>query len=238
MRTLLIILLNIFACTIIVSAQDFQHRIDSNIKTLQLDSIRNIIIELKSHNTKGINRYLLYWEAYANYKCAILCNILKQKKDSEKFIQKAIEQLESIKEKTTEDYALLGMLKNYQINFAGWLTTIKLSNQAKTMAQKAIDINANNLRAYLVLGINNYYTPEMYGGKSKCEEYFKKAISLKNQTSGNMYDPTWGKDDAYYFLLMFYKNRKQEGDLKEFEQIKKDALNMFPSDRRFNRLNY
>ena len=171
----------LFLCFLVnlVSAQDFQYRIDSNVNTVKIDSIGKIVRELRNYNTKGNNRYLSYWEAYAYYKCAILSRVLKKEEDAEKFTEKAIEILESTKGKTTEDYALLGMLKNYQINFSGWLATIKLSNQAKTMAQKAIELDGDNLRAYLVLGINNYYTPELYGGKSKCEAYFKKAISLK-----------------------------------------------------------
>ncbi len=97
------------------------------------------------------------------------------------------------------------------------MATIKLSNQAKTMAQKAIELDGDNLRAYLVLGINNYYTPELYGGKSKCEAYFKKAIALPDRTSENEFDPTWGKGDAFYFLLSYYKNRKDDGDQELFE---------------------
>lgn len=239
MKTMKSILV-LFLCfsTNFLPAQDFQHRIDSNINTVRIDSIGKIISELRNYNPNGNNRYLSYWEAYALYKCSILSSIMKKKEDAEKFTVKAIEILESIKGKTTEDYALLGMLKNYQINFSGWLATIKLSNQAKSMAQKAIELNGNNLRAYLVLGINNYYTPELYGGKSKCEEYFKKAISLPVRTSANEFDPTWGREDAFYFLLAYYKNRKKDGDQKLFEQLKRDALEEYPDDKRFERFNY
>ena len=172
----------LFLCFFVnlVSAQDFQYRIDSNVNTVKIDSIGKIIRELRNYNTKGNNRYLSYWEAYAYYKCAILSRVLKKEEDAEKFTEKAIEILESTKGKTTEDYALLGMLKNYQINFSGWLATIKLSNQAKTMAQKAIELDGDNLRAYLVLGINNYYTPELYGGKSKCEAYFNRRLGCSS----------------------------------------------------------
>lgn len=222
----------------LVSAQYFQHRIDSNITTVRIDSIGKIIRELRDYNPNGNNRYLSYWEAYAHYKCAVLSSILKKKEDAEKFTKKAIELLESTKGKTTEDYALLGMLKNYQINFSGWLTTIKLSNEAKSMAQKAIELDGDNLRAYLVLGINNYYTPELYGGKSKCEEYFKKAISLPGRTSNNEFDPSWGREDTFYFLLAYYKNRKNEGDKELFEKLKLEAQDKCPNDKRFNRFNY
>ena len=88
------------------------------------------------------------------------------------------------------------------------------------------------------MGINNYYTPEFYGGKSKCEEYFKKAISLPDSTSGNEFDPTWGREDAFYFLLAYYKGRKNVGDKELFEKLKLEALDKFPNDKRFNRFNY
>lgn len=236
MKTIFIL----FLCFLVnlVAAQDFQHRIDSNVNTVKIDSIRKIVRELRNYNPNGNNRYLSYWEAYALYKCSILSSIMEKKEDAKKFTEKAIEILELIKGKTTEDYALLGMLKNYQINFSGWLTTIKLSNQAKSMAQKAIELDGNNLRAYLVLGINNYYTPEFYGGKSKCEAYFKKAIDLPDRTSENEFDPTWGKEDALYFLLSYYKNRKNDGDRELFEKLKQDAQNKFPDDKRFKRIDY
>lgn len=172
MRSILILSLCCF--TNLLPAQYFQHRIDSNINTMRIDSVGKIISELRNYNPNGNNRYLSYWEAYALYKCSILSSIMKKKEDAKKFTEKAIEILESIKGKTTEDYALLGMLKNYQINFSGWLATIKLSNQAKSMAQKAIELDGDNLRAYLVLGINNYYTPEFYGGKVNVKNISRK----------------------------------------------------------------
>ena len=64
---------------------------------------------------------------------------MKKKEDAKKFTEKAIEILESIKGKTTEDYALLGMLKNYQINFSGWLATIKLSNQQNQWRRRLLN---------------------------------------------------------------------------------------------------
>ena len=117
MRSILILSLCCF--TNLLPAQYFQHRIDSNINTMRIDSVGKIISELRNYNPNGNNRYLSYWEAYALYKCSILSSIMKKKEDAKKFTEKAIEILESIKGKTTEDYALLGMLKNYQINFSG-----------------------------------------------------------------------------------------------------------------------
>ena len=80
----------LFLCFLVnlVSAQDFQYRIDSNVNTVKIDSIGKIVRELRNYNTKGNNRYLSYWEAYAYYKCAILSRVLKKEEDAEKFTEK------------------------------------------------------------------------------------------------------------------------------------------------------
>ena len=82
----------LFLCFLVnlVSAQDFQYRIDSNVNTVKIDSIGKIVRELRNYNTKGNNRYLSYWEAYAYYKCAILSRVLKKEEDAEKFTERRL----------------------------------------------------------------------------------------------------------------------------------------------------
>ena len=48
----------LFLCFLVnlVSAQDFQYRIDSNVNTVKIDSIGKIVRELRNYNTKGNNR--------------------------------------------------------------------------------------------------------------------------------------------------------------------------------------
>ena len=47
-----------------------------------------------------------------------------------------------------------------------------------------------------------------------------------------------GGEDAFYFLLAYYKGRKNVGDKELFEKLKLEALDKFPNDKRFNRFNY
>ena len=99
MRSILILSLCCF--TNLLPAQYFQHRIDSNINTMRIDSVGKIISELRNYNPIFFNLYFLFWEDYSFYICSILSSIMKKKEDAKKFTEKAIEILESIKGKTT-----------------------------------------------------------------------------------------------------------------------------------------
>ena len=67
---------------------------------------------------------------------------------------------------------------------------------------------------------------------------FQESHISSGYTSGNEFDPTWGREDAFYFLLAYYKGRKNVGDKELFEKLKLEALDKFPNDKRFNRFNY
>ena len=68
----------LFLCFLVnlVSAQDFQYRIDSNVNTVKIDSIGKIVRELRNYNTKGNNRYLSYW-AFCTGSCGLVCGNAK-----------------------------------------------------------------------------------------------------------------------------------------------------------------
>ncbi len=89
-------------------------------------------------------------------------------------------------------------------------------------------MDPQNLRAYLALGIRDYYTPVVYGGKNRFEELFLKAISLQDNYSENPNDPSWGKNDAYYYLLDYYCRN----DMEKARLLFAEALKLFPYDNR------
>jgi pentatricopeptide repeat protein len=90
-----------------------------------------------------------------------------------------------------------------------------------------------NLRAYYVLGANDFYTPEQYGGGKKAEFYLKRAILLNNQTVSNPYLPSWGKNSAYEMLIRLYINHKQFDEARKYFQ---EARALFPDDYMINNL--
>jgi tetratricopeptide (TPR) repeat protein len=215
-----------------LAAQDIQIKIDKHFTSKSMDSIINIINEITKSNIDGKNRYLTYWNAYALYRKSLLLNEAEgNKKEADKELSKAKKILEKTGKKNAEDYALLGMLYNYSIAFANFVRQPFLSNKAKSFANEAIRLNSQNPRAYLVLGINDYYTPVAFGGQTKCKEYFLKAIELEDKVSNNDFDPSWGKNEAYYYLFLYYINVEKNVD--EAKIIYRKALKLFPDDNLF-----
>jgi tetratricopeptide (TPR) repeat protein len=229
-----IILLFLFLNLVIsIVAQDYQIRTLKYFASQKIDSLDTIVREIETHNPQNKNRYLTYWDAYARYNKSLLLSYFKKKKEAEKELNKAKELLEDISEKTSEDYALLGMLYNYNISFASFLKIPFLSSKAKKMSEKALKLDKNNLRAYLALGINDFYTPQMYGGQTKCESYFLSCIALDDKTSINNYDPAWGKNEGYYYLICFYLNNNEREKAKTKMS---EALTLYPNDARLKSL--
>lgn len=102
-----------------------------------------------------------------------------------------------------------------------------VSKKIREDAEAALRLDSTNLRAWYVLASNDYYTPAAFGGGKRCEEYLKRAVSLKEQTTGNPYMPSWGKASAFAMLIDFYiKN----GDMDSAKHVLGDAQRQYPSD--------
>lgn len=236
MKSLLLLLLLFTLQTTNSVAQEYQQKIHKHFIGRNMDSLDIVIKELERHNPTNKNRYLSYWDAYARYSKSLILGasgLDKDKKAAEKELNKAKNILENIKEKTSEDYALLGMCYNYSISFSNFMKAPFLSSKAKKSAQKAVELDDKNIRAYLVLGINDFYTPKMYGGQEKCEEYFLSSISMEEKTSMNSYDPSWGKSDAYYYLISYYLTNDDKD--KAVGKLQ-DAVKLYPDDKRIKSL--
>ena len=236
MKNLLIVTI-LWATSIPAKSQDFQGKIDNYFRLSDLDSLNMTVKEIAEYNPGHHNRYLTYWEAYGLYKSSlILSEKRKEKREAEEALDKAKELLEATKLKTSEDFALLAMCYNYSLSFANSLKVISLSSETKKLAKTAITEDPNNLRGYLVSGMNDFYTPAIFGGKKDCEEHFLKAIALDAHTSNNPFDPTWGKDEAYYYLVSFYASKDDDESRKKAEKFLTEALELYPDNSMLKRL--
>lgn len=214
-------------------AQEYQMKIQKNFVEKDLDSLEIIINDIEKHNSTNRNRYLSYWDAYARYNKSLILSSSGKEKEAEKELNSAKLILEKIEIKTSEDYALLGMCYNFSISFSNFLKIPSLSSKARKIAQEAIKLDPENIRAYLVLGINDLYTPKIYGGQKKCEEHFLKCIAIPEKKSSNDFDPSWGKNDGYYYLISYYlENNEREKAAKYMVE----ALKIFPEDGRLKSL--
>lgn len=177
------------------------------------------------------NTLATYWKAYAGYYLSIHHLKFGNKKEARKAIQQAINTIEQARNKDSELYALLAMMQSFSIQFASGMSSASISKLVKDNAMKSIAADSANLRAWYVLGQNDYYTPQMYGGGKKVETYLKKAISMPDQSMQHPHMPTWGRSNAYALLVGIYIERNMCQQAKETVD---KGLQLFPDDYTLN----
>lgn len=192
--------------------------------------IEQALLNLMKNNNNGI---IIYWYSYTCYYHSILFMSKKENKNSEKILEEGIIQLKNINSKNSEHLVLLALMESFSIQYASVINVPFISKRVKQNAEKALQLDSLNLRAYYVLGSNDFYTPEQYGGGKKAEGYLLQAIKLNDQSVSNPYLPSWGKNSAYEMLIRFYINHKQFAEAKKHYR---KAIAMFPDDYLINKL--
>lgn len=177
----------------------------------------------KTHN----NPLVKYWQGYLQYYYAIYHIQANNKPDSEKEILAGVDILDNIKNKNSEDLALMALLQSFSIQFKSGIEAGALSSKVKANIKKAIKLDDQNLRAYYVAGSNDYYTPEKYGGGTEVESYLLKAITLPDQKIKSIYLPSWGKDSAYEMLIKWYIKKENWAKAKQYFQ---EANALYPQN--------
>ena len=188
----------------------------------RLLNIQQSLKDVPKQNQMGV-----YWTVYAKFYESLYYLQMEDKKNASKVIDSAVSMLENIGNQNTETLALLAYLQSFSIQFAGGMSAAVISNKVKKNAEAALKLDNNNLRAWYVMALNDYYTPVAFGGGKKCEEYLLKAIGLKDQTISNPTMPSWGKSDAYALLIGYYVNNENFVRAKEYLNV---ALELYPSN--------
>lgn len=177
--------------------------------------------------------FSLYWSSYCQYYQSLFFLKMGQRELSEKKINSAIQTLDTLNDKNSEEYALLAFLQSFSLQFRNSGDIDEWSKKINYNGQKSVDINSKNLRGWYVLGNSDLHLPASYGGGTKCEKYLLKAISLNERTQENCSLPSWGKSESYYALISYYivieKNKKAKKTLKK-------ALEKYPDDYMINKL--
>jgi tetratricopeptide (TPR) repeat protein len=184
-------------------------------------------------NRKNNNSIIIYWYSYTCYYHSILLMIEKENKSSEKILDEGIAQLINVGNLNSEHLALLALMESLSIQYASGIEIPFISKRVKQNAEKALQLDSLNIRAYFVLGSNDFYSPEQYGDGKKAAGYFIKATRLNDQSVANPYLPSWGKNSAYEMLIRFYINHKQFAEAIKYYQ---EAIALFPDDYMINKL--
>jgi tetratricopeptide (TPR) repeat protein len=228
----LVFIISLFFLVFSVEAQKKTENVLTNIQskltwTTSKDTLLYYIKAMQELRNGKTNPHINYWEAYAKYLLYFEYDLKneQEKEQAEKIIEEAIKLLEDIDKKTSEHYALLSLLGGLQLNFVNTLMLPFRASKVGKNAEKAIQMTPQNIRAYLALGIYDYYTPKMYGGMKVVEETLKKAIKLNDRYDPNPYSPDWGKQDAYLYLVKFYSYEKRKNDALKYLE---EGLKLYP----------
>ena len=92
---------------------------------------------------------------------------------------------------------------------------MKLGRDSRFHAERALDLNPKNLRANLAFAINDFYTPKVFGGGKKVEQFLKMAIELPKDSNTESF-PTWGKEQVYELLIKYYLQNKDSIIAKDY----------------------
>jgi len=179
------------------------------------------------------NNLVIYWYAFTCYYHSIFYFVKKDMKNSEDILEEGIDKLKTLEPKSSEHLALLVMMEGFSLQFASGIKAAFISKRVNDNGNKAIELDSTNLRAFFVMGSNDFYTPEQYGGGEKAEDYLKKAIQLNDQSVQSPYLPGWGKNSAYEMLIRLYI-KKQQWD--EAGKYYKEAIGQYPDDYMINQL--
>ncbi len=195
-----------------------------------LDKIKN---NLDALSQKRNLRILTYWKAYWGYYKAIYFYANKQEKESEALVDEYIKSLETIENKTAEDYALLALIRGFSIQFKSFIRAPFISSKAASDLKKATELDPENPRVFYVKASSDFYTPKTFGGGKKTEELLTKALALPAQKISNATLPSWGHEEAYEMLLRYYI---REGMKEKALKIYSEASTKYPENYNIERM--
>lgn len=189
--------------------------------SIALDSIDTQLEEVQSKKNQDI---ITYWQGYLQYYTSIYYLKNGDKKYAGKVIEKGISAVKEIKGKDSEDYALLSLMRSFSIQFKGDDAPVA-AKEMKQYAEKAITLDSTNLRAQYVFASYDFNTPKKYDGKQKTEKHLLKAISLPIQKINSIYLPSWGKEEAYELLIIYYLDQDDKTNALKYYV---EAIKVFP----------
>lgn len=178
------------------------------------DEMKSLDTELEKLYEKSGQKLITYWRAYLKFYSSIYYLKMGDEKQSEKEIDQGVNWMKNMKDKNSEDYALLAMLQGFSLQFKG-MKVMFMASKIKDNAKMAVELDPSNPRANYVYASNDFHTPVMYGGGKEAEEYLLKAIALPAQKIENEYLPSWGREEAYEMLIKLYIKAEKWEKAKE-----------------------
>jgi len=169
-----------------------------------------------------------YWIAYVNYYKTIVGLKTENEKLCKQANEKGVKALEKNKVKTSEDYALLALLKGLSYSFSSGMKAPIISKQVNNYIKKGLEADSTNFRVHYAQASVDFYTPKQYGGGKKTEKHLLKAVELPEKNSDNPQLPNWGREEVYDLLIRYYLRENQKDSAqKYFNEAKKLLPNSY-----------
>ena len=178
---------------------------------------------------KAENAYILYHIALADYRLITFYLSSSDNPEAEKSLieaQKYLEKAMAANPSFGEADALYGYLLGFEIALHPE-KAMSLGMASFDYSAKALEKHPENPRIHLLKGISLFYTPEAYGGgaDNAIESLIKAAGLFDKEVVRDRLKPSWGKEEAYTYLGLAYKQKKDYGKAKE---MLKKALEVNP----------
>lgn len=164
------------------------------------------------------DRYVEYYLSYAAYRLITYGMAMKQDKLYKEFVDAAEKPAEALSYNYpgwSEPIVLLAAIYGIEIAH-NWMSSMTLGPKSGSLVEKALAIDSTNPRAYMILGINKFSTPAIFGGSiEKALEAFRKSISLFEAAPVELRSdlaPSWGYIDALTWLGLTYEKEDRYAD--------------------------
>jgi tetratricopeptide (TPR) repeat protein len=140
----------------------------------------------------------------------------KDNKAAEHWLDSGIEDAKhaiELDDRSSDAHALLGDLYGRKIGLGGAFAGMRYGPKANAETERAFQLDANNPRAYAVVGRKYLFAPKIFGGDlNQAIESFQKATTL---------DPHY--DEAFVWLAIAYRKR---GDSEQAKAALAEALRL------------
>ncbi len=143
----------------------------------------------------------IYYASYCNLVAGL---ISKDKELQDQYWDHALLQIahaDSLSENNSEIYTVKGYIEFMKMSVDP-RARMSFMQKASMSLEKAIALNPENPRPYLVQGQNTFYTPAAFGGgKAAAKPLLEKAVAkFSNFKPESMIAPGWGKERAQTLL--------------------------------------
>lgn len=145
-----------------------------------------------------------YYIAYADYRLASFYHTQEDNDKIEKVADDAIEHLQralDLNPDFADGYAMLSSMYGEKIAVSPWKGII-YGPKAGSAMDKALELETDNPRTYLLDGTGKYFTPGLFGGGSeKAQKALLKAVEyFKTYKPKSALYPNWGERETYAWL--------------------------------------